>query len=257
LPPAQRCPALHTGPPPQLHAPPAEQESARAVSQPTHTAPPLPQAATDGVLQVLPEQQPLGQLVALHPLHTPPVHTCPAGHTPHAAPPAPHDAAVVPATHAPLAQHPLGHDVPSHTQVLATQRWPAAQATPLPHRQVPVAEQLSDRMSHATQVDPASPQLPGARARQVAPLQQPLGHDIESHTHAPPLQRWPATHAAPTPHAHDPSAPQWSALLPSHATHAAPLAPQVASAGVLHTPPVQQPVAHDVASHTHAPPLQR
>jgi hypothetical protein len=70
---------LHTGPPPQLHAPPAEQESARAVSQPTHTAPPLPQVASAGGLQVAPEQQPVGQLVALQPLQCPAVHVWPAG----------------------------------------------------------------------------------------------------------------------------------------------------------------------------------
>ncbi len=87
--------------------------------------------------------------------------------------------------HAPCAQHPFGHDVPSHTQVLATQRWPTAHAAPPPQRHTPAAEQLSERMSHATQVDPASPQLPGVRARQVLPLQQPLGHDIESQTQAP------------------------------------------------------------------------
>ena len=162
-----------------------------------------------------------------------------------------------PATQAPCAQQPVGQEVPSHTQVLATHRWPTAHAAPLPHRQVPVAEQLSERMSHATQVAPASPQLPGARARQVAPLQQPLGHDVPSHTQPLLVHRWPAWQAAPVPHAQLPSGPHRSAFVVSQAAHAAPLAPQVASVGVLQTPPVQQPLGHDVASHTHAPPLQR
>lgn len=47
------------------------------------------------------------------------------------------------------------------------------------------------------------------------------------------------------------------AKLLSQVTHATPLAPQVASVGALHTEPVQQPVGHDVASQTQAPPTQR
>ena len=256
-PPTQRWPDTHDGPPPHPQAPPAEQPSARVVSQPTHTAPPLPQAATEGLLQVAPEQQPPGQLIALHPLQRPAPQVCPAGQVSQAPPPAPHDAAVLPATHIPCAQHPLGQDVPSHTQVLARQRCPTAQTAPLPQRQPPVAEQLSERASQAKQVAPAVPQLASERVTQVVPLQQPLGHEVASHTQPLVVQRWPAAQAAPAPHEHAPVALHRLAVLLSQATHAAPLAPQVASAGALHTAPLQQPVGHEVASQTQAPPVQR
>ncbi len=72
LPAEQRWPAAHAGPVPQAQVPPAAQPSARVASQPTQAAPPLPQVASDGGLQVAPEQQPPGQLVALQPLHRPP-----------------------------------------------------------------------------------------------------------------------------------------------------------------------------------------
>jgi hypothetical protein len=227
------------------------------VSQPTQIAPPLPQVATDGLLQVAPEQQPPGQLVALQPLQRPAPQVCPAGQVSQALPPAPHDSALVPGTHMPCAQHPLGQEVPSHTQVLATQRWPTPQAPPLPHRQVPAAEQLSERASQATQVAPAVPQVPSARVTQVVPLQHPLGQEVMSQTQLPDMQRWPAAQAAPLPHAQAPLALHPLALLVSQAAQAAPLTPQVASVGGLHAPPLQQPPGQEAASHTHAPPLQR
>lgn len=176
------------------------------MSQPTHTPAPLPQAATDGLLQVAPEQQPPGQLIALHPLQRPASQVCPAGQVSQAPPPAPHDCGVVPGAHRPCAQQPVGQEVPSHTQVLATQRWPTAHAAPLPHRQLPVAEQLSERASQAAQVAPPVPQLPSERVRQVLPLQQPLGHEVASQTHPVSVQRWPATQAAAPPQVHAPVA---------------------------------------------------
>ena len=258
LAPTQRCPGPQAGPVPQAQLPPAAQPSARVVSQPTQTAPPLPQVATDALLQVAPEQQPLAQLVALQPLQRPAPQVWPAGQTSQALPPAPHESAVLPPRHIPCAQQPLGQEVPSHTQVLATQRWPTVQAPPLPQRQVPVAEQLSERASQATQVAPAVPQLPSARVRQVVPLQHPLGQEVASQTQLPEvLQRWPAVQGAPLPQAQAPLVLHWLALLPSQAAQAAPLTPQVASAGALHTPPLQQPPGHEAASHTQAPPLHR
>jgi hypothetical protein len=68
----QRCPATHAAPVPHEQVPAAAQPSARVASQPTHAAPPLPQVASEGGLQVAPEQQPDGQLVALQPLQRPP-----------------------------------------------------------------------------------------------------------------------------------------------------------------------------------------
>ncbi len=82
-PPTQRCPAPHGALAPHWHAPFA-QRSAVVGLHVVHAAPPMPQL-DDAVpaWQVLPWQQPLGQLVASH-THAPPAQRCPA---PHAAPP--------------------------------------------------------------------------------------------------------------------------------------------------------------------------
>ena len=225
-------------------------------SHPTQTAPPLPQLVSDGALQIAPAQQPVGQLVALHPLQCPAVQVWPAGQVVHALPPPPHDVTLSPVRHAPAEQHPVGHEVLSHTHVLATQRCPGAQLAPLPQRQVPVAEQLSERASHATQLAPALPQVATERVEQIVPLQQPPGQDVPSQVHRPLSQRWPPAHAADDPHAHVPSAAQRLALDGSQALQAPPLTPQLASEGVVQTLPVQQPFAHDVASQVQAPPTQ-
>jgi hypothetical protein len=208
LPETQRWAALHAGAEPHEHAPVAEQLSARVASHPTQTAPPLPQLVSDGAMQVAPAQQPLGQLVALQPLQCPAVQVWPAGHMVQALPPPPHELALSPARHAPAEQQPVGHDVLSQMQVLATQRCPGAQVAPVPQRQTPVAEQLSERASQATQLAPAVPQLAIDRVEQVAPLQQPPGHDVPSQTHSPFAQRWPPAHAADEPHAQVPSPAQ-------------------------------------------------
>jgi hypothetical protein len=54
------------------------------------------------------------------------------------------------------AQQPPGHDVPSHTQAPAAQRWPAAHALPVPHLQTP-PEQLSAVPAHGAQRAPPVP----------------------------------------------------------------------------------------------------
>jgi hypothetical protein len=52
-------------------------------------------------------------------------------------------------------QQPVGHDVASQMHCPAMQRRPDSHAGPLPHWQVPVAEQPSAVVvSHATQVPP-------------------------------------------------------------------------------------------------------
>ena len=99
------------------------------------------------------------------------------------------------------AQHPEAHEVPSHTHAPPTQRCPGAQAAPLPHRHVPLVEQLSAKVApHATHAEPAFPQVVVERAMQVLPEQQPEGHDVPSHTQAPPTQRCPDAHTGPVPH---------------------------------------------------------
>jgi hypothetical protein len=86
-------------------------------------------------------------------------------------------------------QQPLGHDVESQVQT-----W--------------VCELHSVPAPHATHLLPLVPQtllLSLPHGTQVLPLQQPLGHDVESQTHDTPLHSVPVgqlTHAAPeVPHA--------------------------------------------------------
>jgi hypothetical protein len=165
----QRWPVPHIGPPPHEQLPPLVQRSALLASQPTQVVAPMPQVVSEGWLQVAPEQHPLGQLVALQPLHRPAVQVCPAGQRSQTLPPAPQDVTLLPVRQAPPEQHPVGQDVPSQTQVLPMQRWPASHAGLIPQRQAPIEEQLSARVSHMAQVDPASPQVGKDRAAQVVP----------------------------------------------------------------------------------------
>lgn len=81
-PPKQRCPLPHRPPPdPHRQTPPSQRSAFEP--QAVHAPPPLPHWDVDGETQVLPEQQPDGQDVALH-TQTPPWQRWPA---PHAAPP--------------------------------------------------------------------------------------------------------------------------------------------------------------------------
>jgi len=106
----------------------------------------------------------------------------PAGQVWQSRPPIPHAPSTFPGWQVLPEQHPLGHDVPSHTQAPATQRCPAPQGAPLPHWQVPVAEQLSVVAgSHATHAAPPTPQVARARALQAPAAQQPPGHEVASH----------------------------------------------------------------------------
>lgn len=110
--------------------------------------------------------------------------------------------------------------------------------------------------SHATQLAPATPQLPVARRRHVAPSQQPAAHDSESHTQSPPTQRCPGTHAGPSPHVQLPAVEQPSARIASHAWHTAPPAPHASRVIGRHVLPEQQPEVHVIAQPAHAPAMQ-
>ncbi len=73
LPLEHTCPLPHAVLPPQVQAPVTEQPSP-VVPQFVHIAPPVPQAIAEGVVHVVPEQQPLGHDAAsqtqLPPLHS-------------------------------------------------------------------------------------------------------------------------------------------------------------------------------------------
>ena len=87
-------------------------------------------------------------------------------------------------------QQPLRHESASQMHAPLTQRCPVAQAAPAPHEQAPADEQPSatagSQVMHAA---PAAPQRDSERDTQVAPSQQPLGHDAALHTHLPLTQR--------------------------------------------------------------------
>jgi hypothetical protein len=104
------------------------------------------------------------------------------------------------------------------------------------------------------------PSVPQARAEgveQVVPEQHPVEHDVESQTHVPPEQCWPAAHSAVEPQAHVPLPEHPFERVGSHDWHVEASAPHAPTeVGVVQTLPVQHPFAHDVESQTHVPPEQ-
>lgn len=136
-------------------------------------------------------------------------------------------------THWPLAlQQPVGHDAASQTQTPPAQRWPWAQARPLPHAQSPLRSQASAVTPHGAQAWPRAPHAFLSGVWQVLPTQHPAVQVC-----AQPLQL-PFTHAS----------------LDGQRVHAWPRAPQAeASVPVTHDHPSQQPVGQDPAVHATAP----
>jgi hypothetical protein len=98
--------------------------------------------------------------------------------------------------------------------------------------------------SQAVQPTPSIPQLENPDWTQVFPWQQPLGHDVELHTHFEPRQTWPALHCGLPPQLQAPPDEQLSDLAMSHEEQAPPPAPQVPRDGVSHVAPTQHPLAH-------------
>lgn len=120
---------------------------------------------------------------------------------------------------------------------------------------VPEAEQPSAETPHVVHVAPSVPQVEAAGGWQMAPVQQPVGQEAASHTHAPFTQACPVPHAGPVPQEQAP-ATQPSAVVAAQDVHAAPPFPQTPSfvAGDVHVAPVQQPPGHEDALHTQTPP---
>jgi len=296
----QCLPLAQAAPVPHWQVPAAEQALAVTASQGTQLPPAKPHAAGDGVVQVPPAQQPVGQVCALH-TQAPPTQPLPAGHGPgltpqrqapvagsqrsarvgsqdwQAPPPVPQETSAG-GWHTPsVPQQPVGQDSLLHPQAPARQLFPALQGGPPPQRQSPCAEQLSAIAgSHTWQAVPATPQVAGEAgvqvdpeqhpeaqpaavhplhtppaqlpagpqswqaapplpqlaavlpARQAPPAQQPFGHEVPSHTHAPDTHRWPAAQGPVAPHRHPPGDKQRSAVIPQP-TQAAPPDPQAAS----------------------------
>jgi hypothetical protein len=128
----------------------------------------------------------------------------------------------------------------------------------VPHEQSPLWHRSARRESHAAQASPVVPHavLDGVMHWPVT-LQQPLGHDVASHTQAPPVvHRCPVGHAGPEPHMHEPSTHTF-ARFTGHMTQLPPSSPQFVRFGAgTHASPLQQP-PHEALSHTHSPPTQR
>lgn len=101
------------------------------------------------------------------------------------------------------------------------------------------------------------PQLANCEVSQVLPLQHPVGHDAELHTHAPPTHACPAPHAGPEPQLHCPELEQLSAVEASHCTQATPAVPQLPNAEVSQLAPEQHPPAQLVeVQPVQTPPTQ-
>jgi hypothetical protein len=131
-------------------------------------------------------------------------------------------------------QQPTGHETPSQMQLPPTQRWPIAHCAAPPQRQVPLDEQLSANSGmHSWQIAPPVPQVAALEVAQVAPVQQPLGHEAALQPlHAPDSQLCPDGHAWQAP----PPAPHAEVVLPG-----------------MQLLPAQQPFGQKMPLHTHCP----
>jgi len=259
LPPEHAWPGAQAPPAPHVQVPAAEQPSA-VLPQLTHAPPLVPHAdVVGGVVQVDPEQQPLGHDPESQ-THTPPLHTWPAPH----APPIPHEhapegeqlsafvvsqvtqpAPFVPqlesddALHVLPEQQPPGHEVALQTHAPATHSSPAPQGTPDPQLQAPLAEHVSAvKALHDVQATPATPHVVNDDGLHVEPEQQPAAQFVDVH----PLQV--------------PEEVQVCGL--GHDWHAPPPLPQALVVSPFwHVPvPSQQPVEQEVALQRHLPPEQ-
>jgi hypothetical protein len=248
-PPTQCCPIAQGAPAPQAHAP-FLQESARTESHATHIDPPAPQAATEGIVQALPAQQPVEQVCA-QPEHTPALHVWPAPHGVHAAPMAPH-AVVEEVLQAFPLQHPVGQEVASHVHAPATQCCPEAQGAPVPQAHAPFSHESALTGSQGAQAPPAGAHAAADVGVHPPFAQHPLAHEVTSHAQALGEQCWPGAHPALVPHSHAPPM-QAVASFGSHATHVVPPIPHVASEDAMHAFPAQHPFGHDAGLHTHWP----
>ena len=236
---------------PQRQAPFAH-VSASAGLHAVQAPPPVPQAERPAGRQLLPLQQPLGQLWALQPAHAPLLQGWPLGQATHRAPPEPHAALSVPTWQMALAQQPA-QDMPSQTQAPPEQRCPCLQPAFMPQAQLPLVQRSARLGSQAAQLVPPVPQLASEEVWQPFwASQQPL-QLMASHTHCPFMQRWPALHAAPTPQRQLPAA-QVSESWAPHARQTLPPVPQLDTDGGMHwLLNAQQPAGQLIASHTQVP----
>lgn len=91
---------------------------------------------------------------------------------------------------------------------------------------------------------------------QLAPMQQPLGHEPAVHRHCPLWQTCPLMHCAVAPQRQVPLVEQVSAHAGLQLTQGPPPVPQVDSERVSHRLPLQQPAGQDAAVQRHCPDWQ-
>jgi hypothetical protein len=262
---------------PQRQAP-LLQTLARVVSQTWHWAPLAPQAesAVPSGTQVVPEQQPVGQEVALQ-TQAPPEQTCPL---PQAGPPPQVQAPVAaqPSATSPQSwqvvpgalqawtpsgvqvfpkQQPSAHDVESQVQPAAVQRWPAAQAGPPRQVQEPLVQPSARSASQAWQAAPGIPQAARRGGSQPVAEQQPPGQDAASQAQPATVQCRPSPHGGP-PLLLQPQSPEarQASDRASHATQASPPIPHWLIDKLAQPVEVQQPRGQEVELQAHVPPEQ-
>jgi hypothetical protein len=210
---------------PQTQLPFAAQVSDLAPLQLTQLAPPTPQKwRLSGLVQVwlfpLPLQHPTRQELGSQ-TQTPAEQWVPAEQTlpvfPHShcpvgeqvsesggaqllqvAPPTPQDPAFGDVVQTEPVQQPPAQELPLHWQTPPTHWVPRPQGAPLPHSQLPPSQLLAVFGSHAEQRLPPAPHAlnPETVLHPPSAVQHPA-QDSASHTHCPPLQRWPLVQIVP------------------------------------------------------------
>lgn len=253
-PPTHCCPAWHTRrlpSVPQRHSPSVQRSA--TMPQFMHAAPPLPHCiAVGGLTHAVPEQHPAPHVRPEQDDVQIPAEQRPIAQTRHAAPPVPQALFWLPGRHVLPSQQPP-HDCESQVQTPATQRWPGPHTLPPgPQEHAPLRQRSALVVLQAVHAAPAGAHALAVRVVQFEPAQQPSGHDVALHTHAPATQRCPTEQAALLPQRQAPFASQASARVVSHGAQAAPGAPQAPGASGVHVAPVQQPLGQEVASQTHS-----
>jgi hypothetical protein len=183
-------------------------------------------------------------------VQTPPTQVAPPVHAMHAAPPAPQAKLLFPGRQTSPWQHPVGHEVASHTQAPPTQCCPPPQAGFCPHWQTPFTQESAPK-PQATQAAPLIPQADADGVVHVEPEQQPLGHEVESHTQVPATQSCPAPHAGFNPHRQTP--PTHASASGPQVTQVTPPTPQANIEESRHSEPAQQPLGQVVGSQIQLP----
>jgi hypothetical protein len=252
------CPTAQAALAPQLQTPEGEQLSASLMLQVTHATPSVPQLPNIEVVHVsplTPPQHPSGHEVELQ-MQCPATQVCPVPHGPD-----------VPQLHAPAVEQLFALDAAQGTQAapatpqvvnvdvshVAPAQHPSGQLVGVQPVQVPASLQFCSE-GHAVHPEPPAPHIPVALpGSHVLPEQQPFGHEVPLHTHAPSTHTCSAVHFGPDPQTHAPALEQPLASAPQD-THAAPAVPHASTDATSHTLPWQHPVGHDVDVQAHIPP---